>query len=188
MKVARASAPWCIRTSWWGLPSQEMPRADFGPASRGFCPTVRFQEHHRRPNKGTSLAIAESTAAEPGVWSSHARLGALASVARQVDAEKLPELKAKSLVVVLTDDGDATARVEVDGQGSTGSRISRSTMVESPAGSAVQYKIAKDADVTVIDVAMNLGQGQPRLPKGGLTDRRNHEDHRGRPAQDPGTI
>lgn len=73
----------------------------------------------------------------------------LASLVKAVDAEIAKNSKLKSFVVVLTDDGDATAATLRTLAKECGVKHIPLTLVESPSGPPA-YKIAKDADITVM--------------------------------------
>jgi hypothetical protein len=88
---------------------------------------------------------------------------------KQVDAEIAKNKKLKSFVVVLTDDGDATAEKLKSMAKEHGIKNIPLTMVESPAGPP-HYKIAKDADVTVMMWRGTSVKANHAYPKGGLTD------------------
>ncbi len=91
----------------------------------------------------------------------------LTSLVKQIDAEIAKNSKLKSFVVVLTDDADKTADALVQMAKDCRLKNVPLTLVESPAGPPA-YKIAEDADVTVLmwkggEVKVNRGYGKGKL-------------------------
>lgn len=73
----------------------------------------------------------------------------LTGLVKQIDEQIAKNGKLKSFVVVLTDDADATSEQLKAMAADSGLKNVPLTLVESPAGPP-SYKIAKDADVTVM--------------------------------------
>jgi hypothetical protein len=94
---------------------------------------------------------------------------ALASLVKQVDAAIEKNGKLKSFLVLLTDDADQTA--EKLKEMATDCRLKNVplTLVESPSGPP-EYKIAKDADVTVMMWRETEVKINHTYTKGGLTE------------------
>jgi hypothetical protein len=93
----------------------------------------------------------------------------LASLVKSLDAEIAKDSSLKSFVVVLTDDADKTAATLKELAEQCGVKNVPLTLVESPSGPP-SYKIARDADVTVMlwrerDVKVNHAYA-----KGGMTE------------------
>jgi hypothetical protein len=93
----------------------------------------------------------------------------LTSLVKSLDAEIAKDSSLKSFVVVLTDDADKTAATLKKLAKECGVKSVPLTLVESPSGPPT-YKIARDADVTVMlwrnrDVKVNHAYA-----KGGMTE------------------
>jgi len=95
--------------------------------------------------------------------------GTLTSLVKSIDAEIAKNKDLKSFVVVLTDDADSTASKLKELAHECGIKNIPLTVVESPAGPP-QYKIAKDADVTVMLWRGTEIKVNHAFAKGGLTE------------------
>ena len=94
---------------------------------------------------------------------------ALASLVKKVDAEIAKNDALKSFVVVLTDDADKTSTTLTSMAKDCRLKNVPLTLVESPAGPPA-YKIAEDADVTVMMWKGTKVQVNHAYKKGGLTE------------------
>ena len=93
----------------------------------------------------------------------------LASLVKQIDAEIAKNSQLKSFVVFLTDDADETASKLKEMAEECGLKNVPLTVVENPAGPP-HYKIAQDADVTVMMWRGTQVKANHAYPKGGLTE------------------
>jgi hypothetical protein len=95
--------------------------------------------------------------------------GPLTSLVKSIDAEIAKNSQLKSFVVVLTDDADSTASKLKELAKECGIKNIPLTVVESPAGPP-HYKIAKEADVTVMLWRGTKVKVNHAFAKGGLTE------------------
>ena len=95
--------------------------------------------------------------------------GPLTSLVKQIDAEIVKNPQLKSFVVVLTDDGDQTAEKLKAMAKECGIKKVPLTVVESPSGPPA-YKIARDADVTVMLWHRTEVKANHVFTKGGMTE------------------
>lgn len=93
----------------------------------------------------------------------------LASLVKSIDAEIAKHRELKSFVVVLTDDGDKTASTLKTMAADCRLKHVPLTLVESPSGPS-SYKIAEDADVTVMFWKGTEVKVNHAYKKGGLTE------------------
>jgi hypothetical protein len=92
----------------------------------------------------------------------------LTSLVKKVDAEIAKHKSLKSFVVVLTDDADKTSETLKKMAADCRLKSVPLTLVESPAGPPA-YKIAEDADVTVMMWNKHKVEVNQAFPKGKLT-------------------
>jgi len=95
----------------------------------------------------------------------------LASLAKKIDAatDKNSECKMGSFIVFLNDDEDLDKKLKDLGDKEHLSKISLATLSNKAGPEA--YKIAKDADVTVILYSKNECKGNYAFKKGEMTDK-----------------
>jgi hypothetical protein len=93
----------------------------------------------------------------------------LASLVKAIDAKIAKNSSLKSFVVVLTDDGDATAAKLKEMANDCRLKKIPLTLMENPTGPP-QYKIAKDAEVTVMLWVGTEVKVNHVYAKGGLTE------------------
>ena len=93
----------------------------------------------------------------------------LASFVKSLDAEIAKDKSLKSFVVVLTDDADKTSATLKELADQCGVKNIPLTLVESPAGPP-SYKIARDADITVMMWRGQEVKVNHAFTKGGMTE------------------
>lgn len=93
----------------------------------------------------------------------------LASLVKSIDGEIAKHKELKSFVVVLTDDGDKTASTLKKMAADCRLQHVPLTLVESPSGPP-SYKIAEDADVTVMLWTRTEVKVNHTFKKGALTE------------------
>jgi hypothetical protein len=93
----------------------------------------------------------------------------LASLVKSLDAEIAKNESLKSFVVVLTDDADKTSGTLKELAHQCGVKNIPLTLVESPSGPP-SYKIAKDADITVMMWRGREVKVNHAYTKGGMTE------------------
>jgi hypothetical protein len=94
----------------------------------------------------------------------------LTSLVKQIDSQIAKNAALKSFVVVLTDDGDKTADTLKKLAAEAKVKNVPLTLVESPAGPPA-YKIAEDADVTVLMWKGSSVKVNHAFAKGQLTEK-----------------
>lgn len=94
----------------------------------------------------------------------------LTSLVKKIDAEIAKNGALKSFVVVLTDDGDKTAEELKKMAADAKVKSVPLTLVESPAGPP-RYKIAEDADVTVMLWSGTKVKANHAFAKGQFTEK-----------------